>query len=124
MTLLSHVSLVPIDRNSKVKQDEGSLHGKELCPETASTFITNTNMRIILTIILALITSSIHIESASAKELYSNHPYNVPPRILSYCEQGYIGYEYSPIKERRCAKLWGMFTREYLLEESEYFSNL
>lgn len=52
------------------------------------------------------------------------YPYNAPPSHVSYCLGGFIGYEYSPTKERKCYRLWGMFTREILLEESDYFSHL
>jgi len=61
---------------------------------------------------------------ALADKSHAEQPYNVPPRILSYCEQGYIGYEYSEIKRAKCHKIWGMFNRELILEETIYFSKL
>ncbi len=93
-----------------------------------STYILMIVMTIILLFALADKSHATHIEkepshNRSGARLIED-PYNVPPRILSYCEQGYIGYEYSPIKERKCSRIWGMWTREYILDEIQYFSSL
>lgn len=53
-------------------------------------------MPFIIAIILSLIPLTTHAEQ----------PYNTPPSITTYCEQGFIGYEYSPLKDRKCHRLW------------------
>lgn len=55
---------------------------------------------------------------------HAEQPYNAPPRLFKNCMESYIGNEYSEARRPSCERLWGMWTREYLLEESEYFSSL
>lgn len=78
-------------------------------------------MRIILTIAIALTTFSITTESSYAF-LYSNLPYNVPPRTLYNCEQAYIGHGYDHTKEVLCRRLWDTFTREQWVENFYFLS--
>lgn len=57
-------------------------------------------------------------------QAHAEHPYNAPPSRVNYCYAWFIGYEYSPRKERKCRDLWGQFTRKILLEESDFISKL
>lgn len=40
------------------------------------------------------------------------------------CMESYIGNEYSEVRRPSCERLWCIWTREYLLEELDYFSRL
>lgn len=75
-------------------------------------------MKLILLIILliALIPSSIY--------AHMDTPYNVAPRLLENCEQSYVGYEYHEAIHPACKQLWDTWTRELMLYESEYFTNI
>lgn len=82
-------------------------------------------MLIISIIMFLALISKVHAVSLPPQNIpYQNLPYNAPQSRVNYCMQGYIGYEYSSSKERKCERLWGIWTRERILEESDYFNNL
>lgn len=76
-------------------------------------------LMIVMTIILVLA-----LASKDTIVCHAEQPYNAPPRLFKNCMESYIGNEYSEARRPSCERLWGMWTREYLLEESEYFSSL
>lgn len=73
-------------------------------------------MKLLPLLILALIPLDIF--------AYLDTPYHVAPRLLSNCEQSYIGYEYHPWIHPACKRLWDMWTRELILSDAEYFTSL
>lgn len=50
--------------------------------------------------------------------------YNAPPRHVNNCMAHYIGFEYSPAHDIPCHRLWGIWTRETILSESDFISSL
>jgi len=73
-------------------------------------------MKLLILILITLIPSSIY--------AHMDTPYHVAPRLLQNCEASYVGYEYHPWIHPACKQLWDTWTRELILSDAEYFSNI
>lgn len=72
----------------------------------------------------AIVRLSETICNASQSVLYPNHSYNAPPRLVKNCTDSFIGNEYSEARRPTCERLWGMWSREIMLDWTIYFSKL
>lgn len=70
--------------------------------------------------LIGILIAALHYEVTHGATL-EDYPYSVAPRLLHNCESKWIGTEYHPLPT--CTKVWGMLTREAILQESDYFSN-